>query len=94
MVIDGEAGWVGEGLSDIAEGEMEVATCVDADFEGGDGGWKGYVEDPQSMVFFTCQSTGKSYVGGATVSKVRSLRSNDNGVFVVLDECGTASARR
>ena len=61
---------------------------------GGDGGWKGYVEDPQSMVFFTCQSTGKSYVGGATVSKVRSLRSNDNGVFVVLDECGTASARR
>ena len=61
---------------------------------GGDGGWKGYVEDPQSMVFFTCQSAGKSFAGGATVSKVRSLRSNDNGVFVVLDQCGTASATR
>lgn len=61
---------------------------------GGDGGWKGYVEDPQSMVFFTCQSEGKSYAGGATVSKVRSLRNNDNGVFVVLDQCGTASATR
>ena len=59
---------------------------------GGDGGWQGYVADPQSMVFFSCQSAAKNYAGGATVSKVKSLRSTENGVFVVLDRCGPAGS--
>ena len=61
---------------------------------GGDGGWEGYIEDPQSLVFFSCQTAAKTYTGGATVSKVKSLRSNDKGVFVVLDRCGPAGIAR
>lgn len=61
---------------------------------GGDGGWQGYVEDPQSMIFFSCQSAAKTFAGGPTVSKVKGLRSNDRGVFVVLDRCGPVGIAR
>lgn len=61
---------------------------------GGDGSWQGYVEDPHSLLFFSCQTAAKSYAGGPTVSKIKSLRSNDSGVFIVLDRCGSGGIAR
>ena len=66
-----------------------VGTTLDLNLRrGGDGGWTGYIEDPQALVFFTCAQQVRGYAGGPTVSKVSALRSNDNGVFVTLDRCG------
>lgn len=66
-----------------------VGTTLQLDLKrGGDGGWNGYVEDPQSMVFFSCQTTAPAYKGGPLTAKISKLKSNDNGVYVTLDRCG------
>lgn len=66
-----------------------VGTTLQLDLKrGGDGGWNGYIEDPQSMVFFSCQTTAPAYKGGPLTAKIGKLKSNDNGVYVTLDRCG------
>lgn len=54
---------------------------------GGDGGWDGFIQDPQSMVFFSCPKSSSHFNGGPLTAKVAKIKSNDNGVFVTLDRC-------
>lgn len=60
---------------------------------GGDGGWDGFIEDVSSLVFFSCPASTRKFEGGALVAKVAKIRSNDNGVFVVLDKCDSVAAK-
>lgn len=54
---------------------------------GGDYGWKGFVEDTESLIFFSCPTQSK-FEGGPLISKISKIRSNDLGVFVNLYRCG------
>ena len=61
---------------------------------GGQGGWDGYIEDVRSidipsLVFFECKTSALSYQGGPTTARIGKLKSNDNGVFVTPDRCGS-----
>jgi hypothetical protein len=53
---------------------------------GGDGGWDGFIQDVQSMVFFSCPP-GSKFNGGPLQAKIAKIRDNDTGVFVQLDRC-------
>jgi len=73
-------------------GKRKLSTLVGTQLQlnlkrGGDGGWAGYVEDEQSLVFFSCPESTRTFKGGRLIATVSKIRSNDNGVFVTLDRC-------
>lgn len=50
-------------------------------------GAEGFIENPETMVIFTCPAASKAFRGGKVLAKVAKVKSNDNGVFVKLDRC-------
>lgn len=61
--------------------------------KGGSGGWEGFIEDPQSLLFFSCPSSTRNYNGGSLIAKVAKIRSNDMGVYVNLDRCDSSPSK-
>lgn len=69
-----------------------VGTLVRVDLRrGGDAGWTGFVVRPNDLLFFSCPTAAR-FDGGSVTAKIKSIRSNDIGVFVSLDQCGVATA--